>query len=158
MSVLAACTTLPPARPIASPASARGAVVTGDARGETARGDAARDSTSLPDAPSTPASGGSNEAGAERPVDGSRAASNVLLERSRAARAAGRYDAAAASIERALRITPNDPSLWLELAEIKLAAGDSQQAAIMARKAVSLAGGDPSIAARAEPLIAAGSR
>jgi tetratricopeptide (TPR) repeat protein len=160
LSLLAACTTLPPARPIASPS--RSAGVGSDARadapsGDVTRGDVPRDAAALPQSPST-APGGSNEAGAERGVEGSRAASNVLLERSRAAREAGSYDAAEASIERALRIAPNDPSLWLELAEIKLATDDTQQATIMARKAVSLAGGDPSISARAERLIDAAGR
>ncbi|HEU4619962.1 MAG TPA: tetratricopeptide repeat protein, partial [Gammaproteobacteria bacterium] len=80
------------------------------------------------------------------------------LEQSRAAMQAGSYDAAAASIERALRISPDDPSLWLELGEIKLATGDAQQAQLMARKAVSLAGGDRTVTARAERLIDAAGR
>jgi cytochrome c-type biogenesis protein CcmH/NrfG len=84
---------------------------------------------------------------------GGLSASAALLERSRAERAAGSYDQAAASVERALRIEPNDPALWLELGEIKLAAGDAQQAGLMARKALTLAGGDGGFAARAERLI-----
>jgi hypothetical protein len=81
------------------------------------------------------------------------AASAVLLERGRNERAAGSYVQAAASIERALRIDPNNPVLWIELGEIKLAEGDRGQAEMMARKALTLAGNDRSIAIRAERLV-----
>ena len=78
----------------------------------------------------------------------------ALLEQSRGQRAAGSYAAAASSIERAIRIDPNNAGLWLELAEIKLDDGDPQQAEQMARKALTLAGGDPSVTSRAERLLA----
>lgn len=81
-------------------------------------------------------------------------ASVALLEQSRDQRAAGSYAAAASSIERALRIEPNNAELWLELADIKLADADAQQAEQMARKALTLAGGDGAVAARAERLLA----
>jgi hypothetical protein len=81
------------------------------------------------------------------------AASAVLLERGRNERIAGSYAQAAASIERALRIDPNNPLLWIELGEIKLAEGDRGQAEMMARKALTLAGNDRSIAIRAEQLV-----
>jgi Flp pilus assembly protein TadD len=80
-------------------------------------------------------------------------ASAVLLEQSRDERAAGSYAEAAVSIERALRIDPNNPALWIELAEIKDAEGDLDQAEMMARKALTLAGSDRSIEARAERLL-----
>ena len=81
-------------------------------------------------------------------------AAAALLEQSRGQRAAGSYAAAASSIERAIRIDPNNAGLWLELGEIKLDEGDPQQAEQMARKALSLAGGDPSVTSRAERLLA----
>ena len=81
------------------------------------------------------------------------AASAVLLERSREQSANGAYAAAAASLERALRIDPNNPVLWIELAEVKSAEGDDEQAEMMARKALTLAGSDRSIVARAERLV-----
>ena len=81
------------------------------------------------------------------------AASAVLLEQSRDERAAGSYAEAAASIERALRIDPNNPALWIELAEIKAAEGNYDQAEMMARKALTLAGSDRSIMARADRLV-----
>jgi hypothetical protein len=80
-------------------------------------------------------------------------ASAVLLEQSRDERAAGSYADAAVSIERALRIDPNNPALWIELAEVKADEGDFDQAEMMARKALTLAGSDRSIMARAERLL-----
>ena len=81
------------------------------------------------------------------------AASVALLERSRADRDAGDYAAAAAALERALRIEPNNALLWIELAEIKAADGDRDQARQMARKALTLAGSDGSIETRARRLL-----
>ncbi|HEX6995912.1 MAG TPA: tetratricopeptide repeat protein [Gammaproteobacteria bacterium] len=81
-------------------------------------------------------------------------ASVALLEQSRSQRAAGSLTAAASSIERALRIDPNNAELWLELGEIKLEDGDPLQAEQMARKALTLAGGDRVVAARAARLLA----
>jgi Flp pilus assembly protein TadD len=71
---------------------------------------------------------------------------------------AGRYDQAAASIERALRIEPRQGSLWLELGNIRLKEGDFPQAESMGRKALSLSTGDPALKARAEQLIATAKR
>jgi Flp pilus assembly protein TadD len=81
-------------------------------------------------------------------------ASVALLAQSRDQRAAGSYAAAASSIERALRIEPSNAELWLELGEIKLADDDPQQAEQMVRKALTLAGSDGVVAARAERLLA----
>lgn len=80
-------------------------------------------------------------------------ASVALLEQSREARDAGRYAEATSQLERALRIDPNNPLLWVELAEVKAADGDRAQAREMARKALTLAGGDRSIEARARRLL-----
>ncbi len=82
-------------------------------------------------------------------------ASAMLLDQSRRERASGHLDDAAASIERALRIDPDNPWLWMELGEIRLTSGDAPQAAEMARRALSLAGGDRSLTSRAERLLAA---
>src|SRR5690606_4965668 len=80
-------------------------------------------------------------------------ASAALLAQGQEARAAGRYSEATASLERALRIDPNNPLLWIELAEVKAADGDRTQAREMARKAMTLAAGNPSIEARARRLL-----
>lgn len=81
-------------------------------------------------------------------------AGQALLNQSRGHQAAGRYEQAAASIERALRIEPRQPVLWLELGNIRLKEGDFAQAESMGRKALSLATGDAALTARAEQLIA----
>ena len=80
-------------------------------------------------------------------------ASAALLAQGRDAREAGRYAEATASLERALRIDPNNPLLWIELAEVKAADGDRDQAREMARKALTLAAGNSSIEARARRLL-----
>ncbi|HEX5418554.1 MAG TPA: tetratricopeptide repeat protein [Gammaproteobacteria bacterium] len=91
-------------------------------------------------------------------VTGENSASQALLVRSRAEQAAGQYEQAEASVERALRIAPNDAALWLALGEVKLAAGDTEQAGLMARKALTLAGRDEGLRAKAEHLIASARR
>ena len=98
------------------------------------------------------ASGGSS--GGAQP-GGSSEATRELLAESRAARAAGNLTDAAVSVERALRIDPNDPELWLEFGQIQLASGDNAQAAALARKALTLAGDDRDVTARAERLLRA---
>lgn len=76
-----------------------------------------------------------------------------MLEQSRAQRAAGSLPAARASLERALRLDPNNAAIWLELGELELQTGNSAQAATMARKAMTLAGRDARLSARAERLL-----
>ena len=93
-----------------------------------------------------------------RPAPPVNSATQALLNQSRAHQVAGRYEQAAASIERALRIEPRQGSLWLELGNIRLREGDFPQAESMGRKALSLSTGDPALKARAEQLIAAAKR
>jgi tetratricopeptide (TPR) repeat protein len=92
---------------------------------------------------------------AARPQSDASGPSGVLLEQSRAQRAAGSLPAARASLERALRLDPNNPALWLELGELELQTGNVTQAATLARKALTLAGRDGRVAARAERLLRA---
>lgn len=93
-----------------------------------------------------------------RPGPPVNSATQALLNQSRAHQVAGRYEQAAASIERALRIEPRQGSLWLELGNIRLKEGDFPQAESMGRKALSLSTGDPALKARAEQLIATAKR
>jgi Flp pilus assembly protein TadD len=79
----------------------------------------------------------------------------VLLQQSRTQRAAGSLPTAKASLERALRLDPNNPEIWLELGELELQTGNASQASTMARKAISLAGRNNSVTARAERLLRA---
>jgi hypothetical protein len=80
-------------------------------------------------------------------------ASQALLNESRSHAAAGRDAQAVASIERALRIEPRHPVLWLELGNLRLKEGDYAQAESLGRKALSLSAGDAAISARAQQLI-----
>jgi tetratricopeptide (TPR) repeat protein len=105
-------------------------------------------------APAEPAPGA-----AARPRSDTSSATEQLLQQSRTARAAGNYAQASATTERALRIDPNNPALWLELGEIALARGETKQAETLARKALSLAADDRGVTAQAERLLrAAGTR
>ena len=94
--------------------------------------------------PGTPATTGSPEttplpeAGSPPPASPTAA----LVDQSRRQSADGQYDQALASVERALRIEPGNPWLWLELAQIHRSAGNARQADGHARKALSLAGTD----------------
>jgi tetratricopeptide (TPR) repeat protein len=90
-----------------------------------------------------------------RPQSDASGASGALLEQSRAQRAAGSVPAARASLERALRLDPNNAAIWLELGELELKTGNMSQAATLARKAISLAGRDTRLTARAERLLRA---
>ena len=66
----------------------------------------------------------------------------------------GDYAQAAATLERALRIEPDNPLLWTELGRVCLGESNPGQADAMGRKALSLATGDPSAQAGAWRLIA----
>ena len=92
---------------------------------------------------------------AVRPQSDASGASGALVEQSRAQRAAGSIPAARASLERALRLDPNNASVWLELGELELQTGNAAQAATLARKAMTLAGRDARLSARAERLLRA---
>jgi tetratricopeptide (TPR) repeat protein len=110
-------------------------------------------------APAPPEPGQPAPVVAARPRSETAAATQSLLAQSRAARAAGSYSQASATIERALRIAPSDPQLWVELGEIQLASGDAAQAATLARKALTLAADDSAVIADAQKLLrAAGGR
>ena len=64
----------------------------------------------------------------------------ALLDQAQSDNEAGQRDAAGASLERALRIEPRNPWLWLELAQVRLAQGQYSQAITLARKSNSFAG------------------
>jgi len=64
----------------------------------------------------------------------------ALLDRAQSDSESGQREAAGASLERALRIEPRNPWLWLELAQVRLAQGQYAQAITLARKSNSFAG------------------
>ncbi len=96
---------------------------------------------------------GSAEAPAEQPGAPGSQATASLVAVGRSARESGDYEGAAAYFEQALRIAPNDPRLWIELGETRLAEGDAAQAEAMGRKALTLTGGDEGLESRARRLV-----
>ena len=76
-----------------------------------------------------------------------------LMESARNDAASGRLVQAAASLERALRIEPRNPRLWHELARVRLRQGDGAQAANLAARSNSFAGGDAQLRAANQSII-----
>ena len=66
----------------------------------------------------------------------------------------GQYQAAAGSLERAIRIAPDDPELWYQLARIRLRQGELVEAEELAGKSRNMAGGQPLLQARNWRLVA----
>ena len=105
--------------------------------------------------PAAEPSGSAPEPPAPEPAPSAPTATSALIEQSRLERAGGRYEAAAATLERALRIAPADPRLWLELAELRLLQNDVAQVRVLAQRALTLAAGDPAVERRARALLVA---
>jgi cytochrome c-type biogenesis protein CcmH/NrfG len=76
------------------------------------------------------------------------------METARSEQAAGNMVAAAASLERALRIEPRNPRLWQELARVRFRQGEHVQAENMAARSNSWAGEDRSLRAENWRIIA----
>jgi Flp pilus assembly protein TadD len=81
-------------------------------------------------------------------------ASTALVSQARNQAAGGDFPLALATLERALRIEPDNPLLWIELGTVHEGAGHYAQADSMGHKALQLAGGDPRAQASAWRLIA----
>jgi len=78
----------------------------------------------------------------------------ALLDTAAKQEASGQLGAAAASLERALRIQPENPWTWYRLAVTRFRQGRLDQAEQMARKSDTLAGRDHDVRARSWRLIA----
>ena len=81
-------------------------------------------------------------------------ASRALVGQAQAQLASKNFAVAASSIERALRIDPDNPLLWIELGKVRQAEGNFVQAENMGRKAVSMATNAPRAQSAAWTLIA----
>jgi hypothetical protein len=81
-------------------------------------------------------------------------ATNALVQQAHTQAHAGAFAPAAATIERALRIEPENPLLWIELGQIRLSENNPAQADAMGHKALALATGDPQAQASSWRLIA----
>jgi tetratricopeptide (TPR) repeat protein len=81
-------------------------------------------------------------------------ATTALVAQAQRQAGGGDYAPAAATLERALRIEPDNPLVWIELGRVHLSEGNAGQADALGRKALALATGDPSAQASAWRLIA----
>jgi predicted Zn-dependent protease len=70
-----------------------------------------------------------------------------LLDTAEKRASAGQLDSAAATLERALRLEPQNPVLWHRLARLRLQQGQFAQAANLAAKSNALAGNNRSLQA-----------
>jgi Flp pilus assembly protein TadD len=66
----------------------------------------------------------------------------------------GDIDGASSTLDRALRIEPSNPLLWIELGRVRLVESDVHQAEVCARKALALASGDHAAQGQAGRLLA----
>ena len=76
-----------------------------------------------------------------------------LVSLSQNQREAGKLDAAAATLERALRVDPRNAELWYQLAELRFAQSRSNQAIQLAVKSNTFAVADRSLQAKNWQLI-----
>jgi Tfp pilus assembly protein PilF len=81
-------------------------------------------------------------------------ASQSLVTQAHQQSAGGDYAGAAATLERALRIEPDNPLLWTELGRVQMGQNNPAQAEAMGRKSLALATGDPAAQSQAWHLIA----
>jgi tetratricopeptide (TPR) repeat protein len=81
-------------------------------------------------------------------------AASALVTQAHTQAGGGDYGQAAATLERALRIEPDNPLLWIELGRVRLGENNAAQADAMGRKALALATGDAGAQAAAWRLIA----
>lgn len=114
----------------------------GDAPGTAASGSSGAPAPVAPGQPNVP----------PRPSMGP--AAIALLGQARAQATAGEFAAAGATLERALRIEPENPLLWVELGRLQLQQGNPAQADGMGRKALALASGDTDAQSQAWGVIA----
>lgn len=82
------------------------------------------------------------------------AATRSLVAQSHTQLAQGDMYGASSTLDRALRIEPNNPLLWIERGKLRLVESDARQAESCGRKALALASGDRATQAQAGRVIA----
>jgi len=111
--------------------------------------------TASPTGEAVTGSGSATESGRGADINfGMSSAGQALLEQGRAQRRDGDLAQASASLERALRIEPDQPAVWLELGQLRFEEGNFAQAEQMGRKALSLAPEGSLVGEQASRLIA----
>ncbi len=81
-------------------------------------------------------------------------ATRSLVTQAQTQAAHGDLPAASSTLDRALRIEPNNPLLWIELGRLRLAESDGHQAEVCGRKALALASGNRVTQGQAGQLLA----
>lgn len=81
-------------------------------------------------------------------------AAQSLVAQARVQTSHGELPGASTTLDRALRIEPGNPLLWIEVARLRLAETDARQAEACARKALALSSGDPNARAQAGRVLA----
>jgi predicted Zn-dependent protease len=81
-------------------------------------------------------------------------ASKALVSQAEAQRKKGDLPGATVTMERALRIEPNNPLLWIEMGRLRMDQRNYAQAEGMGRKALSMSVGDDRTQSQAWQLIA----
>jgi tetratricopeptide (TPR) repeat protein len=81
-------------------------------------------------------------------------ATRSLVTQAQGLLAKGDLIGASATLDRALRIEPNNPLLWIERGRVRLAQSDARQAEGCAHKALALASGDRATQKQAGRLLA----
>jgi predicted Zn-dependent protease len=109
--------------------------------------------------PATPTPEQPSPAAPERPASAPRQfhlgpAASALVTQAHTQAGGGDYGQAAATLERALRIEPDNPLLWIELGRVRLSENNAAQADAMGRKALALATTDAGAQSAAWRLIA----
>lgn len=110
-------------------------------------GSAAVATAAAPPAPSAPPATELAQPSAPLPAVSTRhyqlgPATSALVGQAHAAGARGDYLTAMSTLERAAHIEPRNPLVWIEIAKVRLASGQPEQAESVARKAVALSEGD----------------
>jgi len=81
-------------------------------------------------------------------------ATRSLVTQAQTQAAHGDLPAASSTLDRALRIEPNNSLLWIELGRLRLAESDAHQAEVCADKALALSSGDHGTQRQAGRLLA----
>jgi predicted Zn-dependent protease len=81
-------------------------------------------------------------------------ASRALVTQAQTQRRKGDLPGASVTLDRALRIEPSNPLLWIEMGRLRMDQRNYAQAENMARKALSMAVGDDATQSQAWELIA----
>jgi tetratricopeptide (TPR) repeat protein len=141
-SLLSACSLFHPSQ-AGSPTPAPGPSTTTPAQPGTAQPEPGAPTPGVPEPPRPP----------PKQFKLSPATASLVAQAHRQA-TGGDYAPAAATLERALRIEPENPLLWTELGQIRLGEGNAAQADSLGHKALALATGDAQAQASAWRLVA----